>query len=405
MISIEDADFQIALGILAQAPGIPADHRINEGNESDNGINDESDGDCEDVQVVDKTQKSRTSSKMSNRKRRKQEHVRDAENAAKRAKFARQKKEKPGIFTNWVKVKDPDVVLDPLDPKLMEKIQEHVKFGVGYTVVDITKEGEAFLKRPDVQAKIYSTLNDTVTANKMYYDDDRRIEFLEDNWVEIMCPFLCTLIDLGGKYAREVSLMKVEQTARMQALHMDSEPLRTQIWRDNRTGFTVDELKDEYDLCPVEIIVALTDDCITRVIPNSQWVGMMSDEEYANFQPAISLPIKLKKGQALIFHPNLVHSGCMALESDFECKVHAKILAGKGNKWIPFKWKKNETYFIDSYLPKERLDAFARWKQHVPFRDYVERKAFEHWRTTASYRKWETEVLPTLLAARGSMDT
>jgi hypothetical protein len=353
--------------------------------------------------IEDKKQKERERVKLANQARRKDDEVRNAEAAKLKEKYHLDKKSSPGAFTNGVTVKDPKIVLDPLDPELEAKIQQHVKFGEGYIVVNTTKEAKRFMARADVQQKVNSILEHAVAGTDIFYDDDRRIEWLEENWVLAMCPYLSKFIDRGGKFATEVSLMKVEQTARMQALHMDSDLLKINIWRDGRTGFSANDMKSDYEHCPLEIIVALTDNCITRVIPNSQWVGLMTDEEYARFQPAQSSAMKLKKGQALIFHPNLIHSGCMALKSDFDCKVHAKILAGsKGKKWIPFKWNKNETYFIDTHLPKERRGAFARWKRHIPYREFLKRKAFEYWLKSAHFKKWEKEELPLLLAARES---
>jgi hypothetical protein len=306
-----------------------------------------------------------------NAKRRQNEENKLRENNERRKKTLIERSSKEGV-ANGIKIEYYKGVLDPNDPDLFGTIHDYLARD-GYTVVGPTIEGLEFIKTKEVQEKMNSKLSDCIQSSYGFYDEARRIEYLDkdDNWILEMCGWLEPWLDKGGTFGKEISLMKVCQTARVQALHMDSEPMKDRsIWKTDKRGWTRDQLRDAELIFPVEILVALNDNCVTRVCPGSQWVSVMTDAEFNEYLPFVRGEfIKLRKGEVLIFHPNLVHSGTNAMYNGFDIKVHGKIIESRGQQeanWLPVHWDANTTYFIERYLSAERFRPFSKMKAYEP---------------------------------------
>jgi hypothetical protein len=273
----------------------------------------------------------------------------------------KESKPESGPFTDGFFIPFPKKILDPTDPNLRLTINTDL-YSEGYAVVGATDEGLRFMETKAVKNAVNKVPHDRMHINETTTDEYRRIEGVPSDWIERLLPWIrmWTNPDVRGRICAETTIMRISQGAIYQSLHMDSAVITEDIWNADRDGFGEKNKKAQYEHMPLEILVALTDDCVTRVCPKSQWVTFMTQEEYAAIEFFGRIPIRLKKGQALIFHPNLVHSGTIPYYKEFDVKIHSKIMAPleDNDNWVPVEWQSNGTYPISRVLPTTRQDKF-----------------------------------------------
>jgi hypothetical protein len=272
-----------------------------------------------------------------------------------------------GFFTDKCFIPWPDKILDPADPNFKRLVESEI-CDIGYAVINITPQGLQFIEDPFVQFAIATNPVKQMYITDKISDPFRRIMDKDPSWIARACPFLTHWTNdvVQGRLCTETTLMRVNQGDTFQRLHMDSDLIRDQIFSENGHGYKRENIVDRYEHIPMEILFALTDDCVTRVCPYSQWIGLMSDEEYERILRIERIPIRLKRGQALIMHPNLVHSGTIPYYRPFDCKLHSKIMApemsetSNTERWVPVNWERNATYPLELMLPT-RQDVFYRF--------------------------------------------
>jgi hypothetical protein len=262
------------------------------------------------------------------------------------------------IITSGLYIGYPDVVLDPSASNIMELIWNEV-FRIGFAFVGIAPAALALINSTSVQSKLLMNGAKKIYSKKNVDDDERVFVKGENSWMLTLCPYLEALTsDSAGGCFVDTTVMRIGRHARLQDLHMDSGPVPPDVWEPTAvrvpgTGFTRAMLKDEYKYMPLEILVALNDDAVTRVCPFSQWINSLSDFERSVLQMFERRAIRMGMGVVMISHPNVVHSGMSCMYGLHDFKIHSKLRAQEGaTGWVPAPWTQNSTFIAADTFPR-----------------------------------------------------
>jgi hypothetical protein len=269
-----------------------------------------------------------------------------------------------GMITEGIHIDEypEEKKLDPKDETFFDDLNSCLFAGLGYAYVKGDKDAMDYIS--EVEHALAGKLDFSILKTRDEFDPNRRGSYKPIDWVLKLCPWVKTLIEkYGGRIEDEVSLMKVGPTAQVQDWHMDSGVIPKKIWKNKRVGFGEENLKEPLKYMPFEIIIALSDKCITRWAPGSQWLSVMSDEEYEELRAGFCSKVDvLHIGDAFVFHPNLIHSGFLPLLKHHECKLHAKFVcdddSSKRSQWIKAPWERDGSYLVRDCIPKKRRHCF-----------------------------------------------